>query len=548
MQRGRFLNLAALALAAGVTQAAYAAAPAAPTAAAPVGIFTGDAALSDGAHVGSGSITVSGSGASAVYTVTTTGFDLGGNKDRGYFAYTNLPGDGGITARVLTQTGGSTGGWMKNGVMIRSSTDSASVMAEISYTGLGKNHNPPDIESIIRTKANSAPVGASFHRDLKTGPVWLRAQRQGTTVQTLSSDNGKDWKLVDSQTLAIKATDPVLAGLGSSSQSDTVAEMGTLDDVTISSDIIQPNPPAGPSQVVAQPGNGAVLLTFNTLPGASYNIYRQEAGSKTAPALLNQQPTANGWFIDTGVTNGTNYLYTVTTVTKSLADPTKSLEGTPSAPVLAEPQVPILPGTTLNYLTTTATPATLDLTGGVLTIKAQGSDIWSTTQNGIFLATPVSGDYSMNAKVLEQPLAIAPNKSTNVKVGPMIADSPSNPSQYAFVFATSGRSPNAVLFEGQTNVPAGKNFSDAGTKTADTKYPLWLKLSKAGSMISAFQSNDGTTWTQVGTAHDYGELLPTTYTGIGMSSGDAKNFGSAKLDAASIQVGPVYTPPAPAKP
>jgi hypothetical protein len=542
MQRGRFLYptalAGALALAAGATQFAYAAAPAAPTTAAPVGIFTGDAALSDGANMGSGSISVTGTGASAVYTVTAIGEDIQGNKDRGYFAYATLPGDGGITARVLTQAGGSTGGWMKNGVMIRQSADPGSPMAAINYTGVGKNNKNAEVEWLIRSKANTGPGEGSFNRDLTAGgPVWLRVQRQGTTVQTLSSDNGKDWKLVQSGTLPIKATDPVLAGLDASSQSKTVAATGTLDNVTISSDIIQPNPPAGPSLVVAQPGNGAVLLTYNTVPGASYNIYRQEAGSKTAPALVNQQPTANGWFIDTSVTNGTSYLYSVTTVTKSLADPTKSLEGPASTQILATPQVPILPGFTLNYLTTTTTPATLDLTGGVLTIKAQGGDIWSTTQNGIFLAMPVTGDYSMNAKVLEQPLAIAPNKSTNVKVGPMIADSPSNPSQYAFVFATSGRTPNSVLFEGQTNVPAGKNFSDAGTKAADTKYPLWLKLSKKGAMISASQSNDGTTFAAVGTAHDYGELLPITYTGIGMSSGDPKNFGSAKLDAASIQVG-----------
>ena len=134
MQRGRYLNLAALAgalaLAAGMASAAPP--PPAPTAAAPVGIFTGDVGLSDGANMGSGSITVSGTGASAVYTVTAIGEDIQGNKDRGYFAYTTLAGDGGITARVLTQTGGSTGGWMKNGVMIRQSVDPGSPMVSVT--------------------------------------------------------------------------------------------------------------------------------------------------------------------------------------------------------------------------------------------------------------------------------------------------------------------------------------------------------------------------------------------------------------------------------
>jgi len=288
----------------------------------------------------------------------------------------------------------------------------------------------------------------------------------------------------------------------------------------------------------ANPGNGAVLLTFEPSPGAAgVNIYRQTQGGKDSPVLLNSHPVANGWFIDNESINGTAYLYTV----KSVANLAKVGGGmaeslAPAATVVAQPQVEVLAGFPLTYLGAPK-PATLDLTAGVLTITAQGSDIWSTTQNGVFLATAVSGDYSMSAKVLAQPMAIAPNKSNNVKVGPMIEDALDNPNQYAFVFTTSGRTPNEVLFEGQTNVPAGKNFSDAGTTTAATTYPLWLKLSKKGSVVSAFQSNDGTTFTAVGTPHDYGELPATTYTGIGMSSGDAKNFGSATLDAASIQIG-----------
>src|SRR5207247_1830240 len=136
MQRGRHLNLAALAgalaLAAGMASAAPP--PPAPTAAAPVGIFTGDAALSDGANMGSGSITVSGTGAAAVYTVTAIGEDIQGKADRGYFVYTNLPADGGITARVLSQTGGSKGGWAKDGVMLRQDTDPGSVMITLNAT------------------------------------------------------------------------------------------------------------------------------------------------------------------------------------------------------------------------------------------------------------------------------------------------------------------------------------------------------------------------------------------------------------------------------
>src|SRR5713226_654672 len=76
MQRGRYLHLAALAgaltLAAGIASAA-ALSP-------PVGIFTADVGMTNGTHVGSGTTTVTGSGADAVYTINAIGWDITGSK------------------------------------------------------------------------------------------------------------------------------------------------------------------------------------------------------------------------------------------------------------------------------------------------------------------------------------------------------------------------------------------------------------------------------------------------------------------------------------
>src|SRR5438270_8770881 len=92
MQRGKYVHLGALAAALSLVAGA-ASAGTTPTTASPLGIFTADVGLSDGAHKGSGSTTVSGTGTAAVYTVNATGFDITGNKDRGYLVYTTLPGD-----------------------------------------------------------------------------------------------------------------------------------------------------------------------------------------------------------------------------------------------------------------------------------------------------------------------------------------------------------------------------------------------------------------------------------------------------------------------
>jgi hypothetical protein len=459
----------------------------------------------------------------------------------------SLPGDGGITARLLTQTGGDKGGWQKSGVMLRESLAPGSSMAAIHYGGVGTGHATGNIETLSRLGTNKTVTGgtAPGYTLTTSGPIWLRAQRQGTTFQLMDSSNGKDWQIIDQRTDPIPAGESILAGLTSSSHGTTPV-MATFDNVSVSSDIVQPNILPGPTQIVAVGGDGAVLLTYNTTTGASYNIYRQAVGSTTPAVLVNTAPTANGWFVDTTVTNGTAYLYTVSTVTKSLADPTKTNEGPQSTvQAMAQPQVPI-GGLNVQY-GGVITPATIAVANGVVTLTAAGSPIWDTSANGTFLAAPVAGDYSMNVKVLSAPTrqtGLAQNSDT--KVGPMIRASagvvPGD--DYAWLFTADRTDGNGVILEGRPSGAKSAAYSETATKETKVTYPLWLTLSKKGAVISAYQSNDGSTFTQAGTSHDYGLLPAITYTGIGATSGDAKKTMTVTLDAASIQTAAPYTPPA----
>src|SRR5436190_18610838 len=80
------------------------------------------------------------------------------------------------------------------------------------------------------------------------------------------------------------------------------------------------SPPTAPAMPEATPGNGAVLLTFGAIPNAaSYNIYRQEA-DRAADQAAKAGSATSGFFIDTAVTNGTNYYYSVKAVDKSGAE------------------------------------------------------------------------------------------------------------------------------------------------------------------------------------------------------------------------------------
>jgi hypothetical protein len=212
-------------------------------------------------------------------------------------------------------------------------------------------------------------------------------------------------------------------------------------------------------------------------------------------------------------------------------------DGFDSAEVMAAPQVAIPPGFLLYYWNT-ALPATVALQRNILSFKVSGADIWNMADSGAFLAMPASGDYTLTARVVEKPDPVDPNTSGNVKAGPMIREGIGPSDRYAFLFTTSGR---GILWEGNRKArnPSADGsglYSQSGTGDGDTIYPQWLRLQKAGGVITAFQSDDGVNYTPVGDPQSFGAMTATTYAGVAMSSGAGDGYGEVRFDAASLKI------------
>jgi hypothetical protein len=343
---------------------------------------------------------------------------------------------------------------------------------------------------------------------------------------------------------------PVLAGIWASQGGSKTPNVVTYDNVAVTPDIVQPvastQAPA-PTDVQAIPGNGAVLVTFEPAQGAAgTNIYRQTAGGKDKPVLVNAQPTANGWIIDTGVTNGTTYLYTLKSVvdlTKVGGPVTESISG--SSQILAEPQVPINGLVSMDVGTLNAGTTTLDATGAkpTLTITGSGTDIWDATDGFRFAATTMTGDFSLTAAVLSKPAPGAGNTSSWVKAGVMIRESLDPGSRDTLCCASSG---NGVEFQARLNYRDNSSTSlqsQQGTKDAATTYPVWVKVSRSGDNVSGFQSTDGTAFTQIGKPYKLINQSATTFAGLAVTAhtSDQKKstlYGTGVFDASSIKIGP----------
>jgi hypothetical protein len=283
------------------------------------------------------------------------------------------------------------------------------------------------------------------------------------------------------------------------------------------------------------------MLTYASVSGAvGYQVYRRRVDEPISERQrISVQLVPYTWYTDAGTNgaglpNGEHFVYSVRAMHR---DRTGRLrEGLASREVMAMPMAPIPPGFLLYYWNTT-NPATLAMKYDLLSFQASGEDIWDVTDSGAFLAMPVTGDYSVSVRVVEKPGPDAPNTSGNVKAGVMIREGVGPSDRYAFLFTTSGR---GVLWEGNRKTRVGGDgtgpYSQEVATDAETLYPLWLKLTRKGSLVTAFQSNDGSNYLPAGDAQTFSRLTTATYAGIAMSSGNGAGYGSVRFDASSLRV------------
>ena len=156
------------------------------------------------------------------------------------------------------------------------------------------------------------------------------------------------------------------------------------------------------------------------------------------------------------------------------------------------------------------------ITNGVFTLTGAGADIWGAADAFHFTYQRLTGDGEIVARV-------ATVSATHVwhKIGVMIRNDLTPGSAHGLMLVSSGK---GLAF--QRRVAAnGVSTSTAGPLVAA---PRWVKIARAGNVITGSYSNDGTTWTVVGS--DTIVMDPTVYVGLANSSHDAAALGTATVD------------------
>ena len=186
-------------------------------------------------------------------------------------------------------------------------------------------------------------------------------------------------------------------------------------------------------------------------------------------------------FADSSAANDTTYYYVIRSSNAAGASAA-------SAEVSATPRSSYLPAGWINRdIGTVGLDGSVSLTNGVYTVQAGGAGVWSAADGFNYSYRSATGDGSLAVRVD----SLTNTNYYGAKSGLMFRSSTAANAAYAFMAVTPA---GEVKFEYRS--AAGASAASKGASSGSA--PRWLRLERAGSILRAFSSANGSTWTQFG--------------------------------------------------
>ena len=160
------------------------------------------------------------------------------------------------------------------------------------------------------------------------------------------------------------------------------------------------------------------------------------------------------------------------------------------------------------------------LSDGRFDISGSGADIWGTTDAFRYTYRRMTGDGAIVARI-----GAFNGSDPWAKVGVMIRASLDPSSAHAFALASSG---NGLAFQRRT--AAGAASTHTGGPFAGA--PMWVRLSRTGSVVTADTSFDGLNWTTIGA--DVIALPSDVLVGVAVTSHSNSTLAFASVDNVSV--------------
>lgn len=243
---------------------------------------------------------------------------------------------------------------------------------------------------------------------------------------------------------------------------------------------------------------------------AGYDIYRDGAldGSST-----------NTSFNVTGLSASTTYSMTVRAkdAAGNVSDSSSPLNVTTLDDVSTDLPSPWATGD----IGAVAAAGSASYSNGTFTIEGSGADIWNAADEFRYVYQSLSGDGEVIARVETQ-------ENTNgwAKAGVMIRESLDAGSKHAMTVMTPA---NGASFQRRT----ATGGTSTSTTTAGLAAPRWVRIVRSGDSFTSFQSADGSSWTQIGSAITVA-MGTTVHAGLAVTSHSDGVLSTATFSNVSV--------------
>ena len=417
---------------------------------------------------------------------------VSGNADSFQFVYRQLTNDLDIVAKVGSNSSSLAG------LMIRSGTRNNQPFALVGKSG-----------SKVGAKYRHDAGGDVVSGNEIAGAAWLRIRREGNSISSFASNDGQSWVLVEKRTLIMgTAVYAGLVAINGESKFEKVNVIGTLEPIEVVDPgpvDWEPNPPASDSLQTPFGLSASVvsstqinLYWVNNVQGESgYRIERRtSSGTFSQIAQVGANAT---FYADSGLNPLTRYTYRIAAFNQdSVSDYSSEAFSTTQSGSNSsgsnEPEPPTEPsahlagaqeevfsvhdiGTEVQGET-----ASYDESTDTFSLSASGGEIWGTEDDFRYVYREVTGDVEATVKVS----ALTTGDEFG-KAGIMFRESSSESARHAFLTISAGK---GVALERRHTPGGGTTRSGKGNVTT----PVWLRLVKEGTYISAFYSEDGDNW------------------------------------------------------
>lgn len=157
---------------------------------------------------------------------------------------------------------------------------------------------------------------------------------------------------------------------------------------------------------------------------------------------------------------------------------------------------------------------------GVHTLACRSGDLWNNADSFRYAFERAHGDVTVTARVLS-----VTNTSAWAKPGVMVRESLAAGSKHAFMSVTPG---NGTAMQWRDSTDGGSDNSN----TAGAVAPYWVRMSRAGNVLTGSYSADGVTWTQQSTATI--AMGTDVYVGLSLCANNTGSTCTATFDNFSV--------------